>query len=331
MKAAVVERPGVLVVKEVDTPEISGDEVLLKVQAASICNATDNHILHGVFEGYHDYYPQILGHEVSGEVVEKGVNVENLQIGDRIVLYTKKGAFCEYITVNPSKQLFAKIPDSIPPKVAAICEMFHGAFCGVVYPADIQKTENVLVVGQGPMGLTVTACARLYAKTVSTVDLYDSRLEKSKEMGADYVYNRSRLTADEIVAEIEKNTGPVDLVIMCIAEDRTKELDAFDMGVKALKKDGRMTGLIVDVKDIGKNHRMDAHALIKKNIKFKHMLERYGYEGNTFQTAVDLLAEGKIDMAKLITHEVKLHELEYALELCENRLDQVIKVVVYPQ
>jgi len=333
MLAAVVEKPGQFVVKEVETPTINSEQVLVKVHAASICNATDNHILHGIFDGFHDRYPQILGHEVCGEVVEIGEDVKGtLKLGQRIVMYTPWGAFCEYITFYPKQQTFAIVPENIPSKVATCCEMFDGAFLGTVYPARIVKDENVLIIGAGPMGLTTMAGAKVYAKTVSVVDLVQFRLDKAKEMGADYIYNHSEMTADEIVAAIAKTTGLVDVVIMCIAEDRSPNLDAFDMGAKALKYNGRMTSLVVAVKDIEKRYRLNPFLIISKDIQFKHSLNECHLDRNAiFQMAVDYVGEGKIKMEKVITHEICLDELPDALKMCDNDLDKVIKVIVYPK
>ena len=85
MYAAVVEKPNELVIKEVPTPKAGPRQVVIQALACSICNATDNHILEGIFDGYHNFYPQILGHEVCGKVVEKGEAVTELELGDRTV------------------------------------------------------------------------------------------------------------------------------------------------------------------------------------------------------------------------------------------------------
>ena len=66
MLAAVVKRPGELVIEQVEKPKPGPGQFLIKVLASSICNATDNHILEGIFDGNHDRYPQVLGHEVCG-------------------------------------------------------------------------------------------------------------------------------------------------------------------------------------------------------------------------------------------------------------------------
>jgi len=336
MKAAIVEKKGVLKIKDIDIPKIKEDEVLLKVQAASICNATDNHILHGIFDGFHDFYPQILGHEVSGEVVGVGSRVKDVELGEILTLYTPRGAFCEYTIVKPADDLFVKIPKSIPVRVRPLFEMFHGSHVALVYPAQIKGDETALVVGQGPMGLTAAICAKLTAKKVISVDLNELRLQKALEVGIDAVFNRSKMTSDQIVEAVYNETDGqgVDVVIMAISEDRSEETDAFDMAIKCMKTGGRIAGLFVDVKNINENHRLDPHLLLRKEATFCHTLNKVynnkADETNVFQDVADKVAMGKINLEALITHEVGLSELEYALDLCINHMDETIKVVVYP-
>ena len=100
MKASVILRPGVVVTKEVPEPVVEENDIMVKVIGASICNATDYHIYEGTFKGYHDHYPQILGHEVFGEVVELGSKVRGVEIGERLAFYTMHGAFCELTKVD---------------------------------------------------------------------------------------------------------------------------------------------------------------------------------------------------------------------------------------
>ncbi|ANE45757.1 hypothetical protein SY83_04965 [Paenibacillus swuensis] len=336
MKAAVVEQPGVLTLKEIDIPAIQNHEVLLKVQVASICNSTDNHIFHGQFEGFHDFYPQILGHEVAGEVIEVGSQVKGIALGEVIALYTPRGAFCEYTVVDPSADLWVRIPESIPLQTRSLVEMFHGAYVSAVHPALIKPHETVLIVGQGPLGLTAAATAKLTAHQVLTVDVHDLRVQKSLEIGANASYNRARMTADEIVEAVREETGGqgADVVIMCISKDLSEERDAFDMALKALRKHGRMTGLHVDVKGIAQNHRVNPQLLLRKEATFAHTLnkvyETQDDELKAFQYAVNQVAEGKIPFESFITHEIGFSELEHGLDLCLNHLNDAVKVVVYP-
>lgn len=332
MLAAVVEKPGELVIKEVEKPVPGPRQFIIKVLASSICNATDNHILEGIFDGAHDRYPQVLGHEVCGEVVELGseIDPEDIKIGERIAMYTPYGAFQEYVPVDRDGYGFARVPDNVPDEVASICEMFDGAFRSTIACAEIQKGERVLIIGAGPMGLTAASAAASYGAVVSIVDFHQNRLNKALEMGVSYTYNRSKMSAEEIVEAIKNDVGEIDLACMCIALDRSEELDAFYIPVETLKENGRMTSLNVEVKLEHHNHRMNPFHLNRKNVKYRHNLERFGTIED-FQKGYDLVSEGKIPMEKLITHRITLDQLPWALDMCHNHLDECIKFVVYPR
>lgn len=332
MLAAVVEKPGELVIKEIERPVPGPRQFIIKVLASSICNATDNHILEGIFDGYHDHYPQVLGHEVCGEVVELGseIDPEDIHIGERIAMYTPYGAFQEYVPVDRDGYGFARVPDKVPDEVASICEMFDGAFRSTIACAEIQKGERVLIIGAGPMGLTAASAAAAQGAVVCIVDFHQNRLDKAREMGVSYTYNRSSMSAEEVVEAIKKEVGEIDLACMCIALDRSKEQDAFYIPIEALKENGRMTSLNVEVKLEHHNHRMNPFHMNRKNIKYRHNLERFGTIED-FQRGYDLVSEGKIPMEKLITHRITLDQLPWALDMCHNHLDECIKFVVYPR
>lgn len=330
MLAAVVEKPGQLVVKEVDKPKPGPQQFLIKTLASSICNATDNHIVEGIFDGYHDHYPQILGHEVCGEVVELGSEVTDVKIGERIAMYTPYGAFAEYVPVDRWGYGFARVPDGVSNEVASICEMFDGSFRSTIACASIQPGEKVLVIGCGPMGLTATACAKMYGAEITCVDLYQNRLDKALEMGASHVFNRSKMSAQEIIDAIGTEVGEMDTAFMCIALDRSEENDAFYIPIEVLKENGRMSGLNVEVKLEKHNHRMNPFHMNRKNILYHHNLSRPG-RLEDFQFGYDCVAQGWIPMEKLITHKVTLDQLPYALDMCHNHLDQCIKFIVYPR
>lgn len=330
MLAAIVKKPGELVIEQIERPKPGPEQFIIRTLAASICNATDNHILEGIFDGYHDHYPQILGHEVCGEVVELGSNVTDVKLGERVALYTPHGAFQEYVPVDRNGYGFARVPGNLSDEVASICEMLDGAFRSTIACAGIQKGERVLIVGAGPMGLTAAAAAAAYGAIVCVTDFYENRLYKALEMGASYIYNREKMSAEEIVKAIKKDMGEIDLACICIALDRSKEQDAFYVPIETLRENGRMTGLNVEVKLEYHNHRMNPFHLNRKNIKYRHMLEREGTIED-FQKGYEMVSQGKIPMEKLITHRVTLDRLPWALDMCHSHLDQCIKFIVYPR
>ncbi|MHB1152968.1 MAG: zinc-dependent alcohol dehydrogenase [Eubacteriales bacterium] len=328
MRAAVVERPHVLVIKDIPEPIIGKDEFRIKVLASSICNATDNHIVEGIFDGYHDHYPQVLGHEVCGVIDFLGENVYNYKIGDRVVLYTPNGAFAEYVRVSKHSNC-AIIPDNMSNEEAAICEMFDGSYTCMVAPAELKKEDKVLVIGAGPLGLTTIGAASQFSDYVIAVDFYKNRLDTAIKMGAKKVYNRSEMLSDEIIESIKRDVGEVDVVFMCIALDRSRELDAFYIPIEVLRYNGRMAGLNVEVKLQNHNHKMNPFHMNRKNIKYRHMLERDA-RSEDFQYGINLVSEGKIPMKEMITHYIKFEELPEALRLCHEELDKTIKIIVYP-
>jgi len=334
MKAAVVERPGVLTVKDVPEPEIGEQDILVKVRTASICNATDNHILYGTFQGYHDFYPQILGHEVCGEVVAWGSKVEGVEKGERVVTYTPNGAFCEYTTFSAS--LFARIPEELSDEEAPLCEMFHGSLLGTVYPAGLRDGERVVIIGQGPMGLVTSQCVKAMADvTLGVVDLIDLRLEKAREVGADFVYNTSLLPSAELSRRIERDLGPIDLVILCTAVDQSRAQDLFDFAVGILRRGGRLTGLNVEVKGLA--HYVNVLSLFHKNILLRRSLfdvypkaseARTAKQREVFQMGVNWVRDGQVNMKTLVTHVIPLEDIARGLWLCRERPQETIKVVV---
>lgn len=329
MLAAIVERPNQLVIKDIPRPTAGPGQVVIKTLASSICNATDNHILEGIFDGGHDRYPQILGHEVCGEVVELGKGVDCLALKDRIALYTPNGAFAEYVLVN-APGYYAKVPDNVSNEVASICEMFDGAYTSTIACAELTPGERVLIVGAGPLGLTAIACAAAHGAKVCAIDLYQNRLDMAKTMGAAYTYNRSQLSSDDIIARVREDVGEIDLVCMCIALDQSAELDAFYAPIELLRQDGRMTGLNVEVQLKYHNHRMNPFHLNRKNVKYRHNLERSG-SVEDFRRGYQMVSEGRLPMEKMITHHVTLNQLPWALDLCHNHLDECIKIIVYPK
>jgi threonine dehydrogenase-like Zn-dependent dehydrogenase len=302
---------------------------VVKTLASSICNATDNHIVEGIFFGSHDHYPQILGHEVCGRVVETGEGVTDVKIGDRVGMYTNNGAFAEYVKVDAG-WCYAHIPDNVSDEEASVCEMFDGAYRSTIAPAQLQPGERVLIVGCGPMGLTAIGGAAETGAVICAVDFYQNRLDMARRMGAKYTYNRAEKNVRQIAEAIRRDVGEIDTACMCIALDRSKELDAFTLPLDVLRRDGRMTSLNVDVKPEAHNHRMNPYLMNWKNIKYRHNLERYG-TCEDFRHGYDLVGEGKIRLGQLITHKITLDELPWALDMCHNHLDECVKFVVYPR
>lgn len=339
MWAAVVHEPGKMAIERIATPKPGPGQYVIKTLASSICNATDNHIVQGIFEGYHDHYDkdlgcgvvgQVLGHEVVGRVVALGEGCTDVKLGDRVGMYTNHGAFQEYVLVDAHWGCTAFIPENLSDEDASICEMFDGAYRSTISCAGIQPHEKVLIIGVGPMGLTATASAVAHYADVYALDFHKNRLDKALEFGAKGVFNHTGKNRDEVVKEIIDTIGQVDMVCVCIALDESEEKDAYYVALRVLRNDGRMTSLNVEVKEERHNHNMNPFLMNRKNILYRHNLMRPGTQRD-FQNGYDMVGEGRIPLGKLITHRVTLDQLGWALEMCHRHLDECIKFIVYPE
>lgn len=209
MKAAVIEGPGKIQLKDVPRPVPKKDEVVIKVAFCGICG-TDYRIFNGE---YISPYPLIPGHEFSGIIDEKGENVTDLEVGEKVCvdpsLYcgtcyfcrqnyenmcenwgaigdTTNGAFAEYVAV-PAKNVY-RLPENVSLEEGALVE----PLACVVYAMKRLKMEygsRALLFGSGPMGLLLLqALKKGGASEVVVVDIEEKKLEYAKKMGANKIF-----------------------------------------------------------------------------------------------------------------------------------------------
>lgn len=86
MKAAIMDKPLSIAVKEMEIPVPKENEALIKVYCIGICGSDVHYYEHGKIGRYVVKEPIVLGHELAGEVVEVGVNVTNVAVGDRVAV-----------------------------------------------------------------------------------------------------------------------------------------------------------------------------------------------------------------------------------------------------
>src|SRR5438067_6656641 len=206
-------RPG-LRIDEVPIPEPGDDEVLVQVEAASVCG-TDLHIHHWDEWSQRRIAPPLtLGHEFAGTVVAMGKNVRHVQEGDyvsaeshvtcgmcfqcrtgqalkcehtRILGVDRNGAFAEYVAV-PESVIWKNDRSKLPPEIATLQEPFGNA----VFATGSQDLagRSVAVLGCGPIGLFTIGIARASgAAGVFAADRTAFRLDLARRMGATAVLN----------------------------------------------------------------------------------------------------------------------------------------------
>jgi threonine 3-dehydrogenase len=267
MKAVVKVKPELgAVYKEVDLPKIAPDQVLVKVRATSICG-TDVHIYKWDpwSQGRigNKALPQILGHEVAGEVVEVGPHVKRITVGDYISAETHipypgdlqallcqmhigermkilgvdcDGAFAEYFAVP---EVVCWVNDkSIPPEFATVQEPLGNATYAVLAEDNDVAGKSMVLIGDGPISLFAVGVARVCGVTqIFLVGKYDFNMEIGRKMGADHLLYANDDSVDR-VAFIKDHTGGygADIVL-----DMAGSPQALNEGFKYLRKGGRFS------------------------------------------------------------------------------------------
>ncbi|MEM2691792.1 MAG: alcohol dehydrogenase catalytic domain-containing protein, partial [Candidatus Bathyarchaeia archaeon] len=256
MKAAVYYSQSDIIIEEISIPQIGDDEALVEMRACGICGSD-----------LMDWYlknraPLVLGHEPSGVIVEKGKNVKNFDVGDRVFVhhhvaclkcyycqhgdYTLceqfhktnivPGGFAEYFKVPaPNLQLDTlKIPESLSFEEATFIEPV-GCCVRAIKKCGIRKDDTIAVIGAGTTGIIHTALAKIYgAGKVIVSDFVDFRLKIAERFGADVVVNPSN---EDLATVMRKETDGkgVDLAIVT-----APSLEAYKAGLSVCRKGGKL-------------------------------------------------------------------------------------------
>lgn len=195
MNSLVCREPKNMVWEQRDVPMPGNGDVLIKVKSVGICG-TDIHAWSGNQPFFS--YPRILGHEICGEVIALGGNIQNMKVGQQISVIPyvacmacpacqsgrtnccenisvigvhRDGGFSEYLTV-PARNVL--VTEGIDPDAAALIEPF-AISAHAVRRAAIVPGEQVLVVGAGPIGLGAAAIANADGAQVVIADVSPDR------------------------------------------------------------------------------------------------------------------------------------------------------------
>jgi propanol-preferring alcohol dehydrogenase len=265
MRCAVLEKPlDRFLLKEADTPEPKGFEVIVRVKSAGLCH-TDVHIWEGHYgplkvEERGIKFPLILGHEIAGEVFKVGEYVTEIKPGDKVVVFPwigcgfckacrkgeenlcvlgtkplgiiRAGGFAEYVLVPHQKYVVKVDVDLI--KAAPISCGGITAY-NAVKKAELLPDDIIIVIGVGGVGhLALQMIKKMYGVTLIAVDVRESALKLAEKLGADYVFNSTKNNLAEEIKKITYNLG-VDAVIDFVAHADTVS-NAFNI----LKRGGRL-------------------------------------------------------------------------------------------
>lgn len=324
MLAVVKERSEAgVVIKKVPLPKPKKDEVLVKIKYASICG-TDIGIYNWIpWASAHIKPPQIIGHEMVGEVISVKTKaetdikpgdlvssethifclncyqceIENYHICENMKLFGigRNGSFAEFTTI-PIRTTW-KNDSRVPVDVMSVQEPLGNAV-NAVSKADV-KGKKILVMGLGPTGLCAGMVARAYgAREVIGVNRREYRRKLAKKVGF-----------DRALSEIDlKEYGTFDAVL---------EMSGNRMGIQVALDAVRIAGKIIAFGIPKENINIDwGKYLINKELSIESVFGRMIWD--TWRKTTDLLVSGGVDLEKIITHRFKLSEFEEAIDVMKS-------------
>jgi L-iditol 2-dehydrogenase len=325
MRTAVLTEPTEFELEDRPRPSPGPDDVLVAVRDVGICGSDVHYYEHGRIGDYVVEDPLVLGHESAGEVVEVGESVTDHEPGDRVALepgvpcrrcaHCKRGDYhlCEsvrFMATPPHDGGFTEyvswpadfayeLPGSVSTAEGALCEPLsvgiHACRRGSVGTGD-----TVLITGAGPIGLMILEAARAAGATdVIITDVVDQKLAFAAERGADLTVDVTETDLDEAVAEYTDGIG-ADVVV---------EASGAEPSIKSTIDVVRRGGTVVLVGLASEAEvPIDVLELIDNEVDV-HGSFRYK---NTYDAAVDLLADGEVDVEGIIDFESGLGDIEDA-------------------
>ncbi len=325
LKAA--RAPGLTLIHDYPVPQLGHGEVLVKVRAGSICG-TDLHIYNWDEWAQHRLKPPfVVGHEITGDIVQVAPDVTNLRIGDfvsleshvvcntcfycrtgrqyicentQIIGVDRDGGFADYIAI-PAQNAW-KNPDTMPLRVAVLEENLGNAIHAVL-SQDI-SAKHVLVTGCGPVGLMAIGVAKAAgARAVFATDVSPYRLAMAVQMGADKAINAAQEDVTGIIRAATYQEG-VDVLI-----EMSGAPSAISQGFDALKAGGEaaLLGLAPGPIQFDWNEHIIFKGAIVRGIVGRRLWE-------TWYQARGLLEAG-LDLSPLVTHEFKMEDFDSAYQV----------------
>ena len=236
--------PEVLYIGSRPIPKPKNNEVLIKVKAAGI-NRPD------ILQRQGEYPPpkgvsNILGLEISGEVIEIGKKTKNIKIGDKVCALVSGGGYSEYC-LAPYQQCLP-IPKNISfEEASTIPETFFTIWFNLFIRSRIEKNKKILIHG-GSSGIGTTAIqfAKNYGLEVFTTTRSNIKVGKCKKIGAHHAINSKKINFEEFIKKKTNNQG-VDFILDIVGGNYVQK------NINILKRNGTLinigwlTGSIVNV------------------------------------------------------------------------------------
>jgi 2-desacetyl-2-hydroxyethyl bacteriochlorophyllide A dehydrogenase len=336
MKVALLTEPRCIKLEDIEIPRPRPTEVLIRLKSCGVC-ATDVKKFTGSSKA--PQYPFILGHEPSGVVVECGQEVTStLKPEMRVAIapvilcgkcyscrsgitlsqgmgmcqdyevmgFSVTGAFSEFV-VAPMENVYP-IPDRLSFTDAALIEPVAACANGVLR-VNSHLPGTIVVIGAGFMGLVCVQLLKLLGNRVISTDLVEDRRQLALNLGADFALDPSK---EDPVDQIRALTGEkgADGIICAVGSSAITE-----QGLAMLGKGGTL--VLLASAPHGTKFEVD---LNKLHYDQSVITGSVSYTGASYQWAMDLLSDHKLDTASLITHTGPIEKTADFLEMTEKAI-----------
>jgi L-iditol 2-dehydrogenase len=347
MKAAVVETPGSMQVRDVPLPDIGDDDALMRVEATCICGSDLRILHHG---NPRVKLPAIIGHETAGVITAVGKNVTRVKVGDAVAIgadvpcgqchwcrnglgnncsinyamgYQIQGSFAQYLKLprlvleeGPVTPFDAS---RLSFEQAALAEPLACAINGFEL-VNLSLGKTVVIIGLGPIGcMMIDLARRMGAVQVIGVQRSKLRMEIAKTYAADAYIASDSEDVVQRCRELTHGEGP-DIVITAAGS-----VESHEQAVEMVAHRGYVN-LFGGLK---KTER--PMSLLSNTIHYKEcfVTGSHGCVPRHHEMAVKLLETRAVRVEPLITHRFPLSQINQAFSTMESR--QGMKIVVQPQ
>ncbi len=311
--------------EERETPHPQAGQVLVRFGYGGICGSDMHYYFKGANGDFVVKHPFVLGHEVSGTVVETGPDVTTLKPGDLVAINPNlpcgkclhcrlgrenlcpnvrfwgsastmphtDGAYQEYVLAQ-ERQCCAFPPD-FNPGIAAMAEPLAIGLHSVNRAGSLLG-KSVLVAGAGTIGSLILLVVRVMgAKFVAITDILDERLNRARQCGADLTLNVGQDSPEaQALAKGE--------MLFDVTFEASGSLQALNTAILATIKGGTIV-------QVGFLPTGEVGVLANKVMSKELTLVGSFRSGMAFDWAVEYLASGRIDVKPLITHQFTMDRI----------------------
>ncbi len=345
-KISFINKPGDLVIKEVELPDPNPDQVLIKVKAVGICGSDVECYEGKSAEGRFDLGPYTMGHEWSGEVIKTGNCVSKLKPGDKVTsdcvlacghCYNctmgrmpsaclnmrevgfrpdSPGGMGEYM--NLEQQYVHRFPDDWSYEEGALIEPVSiGYFAAWGNNGFVDPSENVVIFGAGSIGLSALIVAKAAHARAIMIEPLANRQAMARKYGADHIINPFTHDPIEEVMKITDGVGG-NLVVEASGNDKAIDMTFY---VSAHSARIRLTG-----HSVGRKVAVELGKTIWKTLLITGAGGIKDFTPRTI-TMMDRLRK-EVDFTSMITHRYPFSKIHEAFNEAINDKPGAVKVIM---